>query len=106
MQKGKFAVYARVPPVDILKLDPNIFRVLVGLTELTCVGAILFLKPRLQVLATYVLLVIMVGALYTHYMIKDSLQEAGAAFFGLAIVLVRLYVLLYHPYTDLKLKLS
>lgn len=57
-------------------------------------------------MATYVLLVIMVGALYTHYMIKDSLQEAGAAFFGLAIVLVRLYVLLYHPYTDLKLKLS
>ena len=48
-QKGKFSVYARVPPIDILKLDPNVYRVLVGVVELACVGAILLLEPRLQV---------------------------------------------------------
>lgn len=48
-QKGKFSVYARVPPIDILKLDPNAYRVLVGVVELACVGAILLLEPRLQV---------------------------------------------------------
>ena len=95
--KGKFSVYARVPPIDILKLDPNVYRVLVGVVELACVGAILLLEPQLQLLATYVLLVNMVGALYTHYMIGDRLQEAGAAIFGLTIVLTRLYVMMYHP---------
>lgn len=48
-QKGRFSVYARVPPIDILKLDPNAYRVLVGVVELACVGAILLLEPRLQV---------------------------------------------------------
>ena len=51
----------------------------------------------LQVLATYVLLVNMVGALYTHYMIGDNLQDSGAAIFGLTVVLIRLYLLLYYP---------
>ena len=49
IQKGKFSVYARVPPIDILKLDPNVYRVLVGVVELACVGAILLLEPQLQV---------------------------------------------------------
>lgn len=48
-------------------------------------------------LATYVLLVNMVGALYTHYMIGDNLQDSGAAIFGLTVVLIRLYLLIYYP---------
>ena len=46
----------------------------------------------------------MVGALYTHYMIGDKLQDSGAAIFGLIIVLIRLYVMMYHP-TEAKAKL-
>ena len=48
-------------------------------------------------LATYVLLVNMVGALYTHYMIGDNLKDSGAAIFGLTVVLIRLYMLMYYP---------
>ena len=93
LQKTNFRHFARIPPVDILKLDPDIYRLLVAITELTCVGAIIFLKPRLQVLATYTLLVMMLGALYTHYAVGDAAHKFGGAIFGLVIVLLRLYTM-------------
>ena len=67
---------------------------LVGLTELACVVLIVFaFINRVAVLATWALLVLMFGALYTHYMVGDSLNDMGGAFFGLAIVLIRLYTM-------------
>ena len=93
----------------------------VAITELGCVAAMLFLDRRVRVLATYILLVLMVGiqypipflsvsrfhstmtcvhfstfqvgALYTHFMIGDTLKEAGGAIFGLTMVLIRLYTM-------------
>ena len=71
---------------------------IVGLTEVTCalVITLSFFLPLLgrpAVLATWVLLVIMFGALYTHFMVGDAVNEMGGAFFGLAIVLIRLYTM-------------
>ena len=70
----------------------------VGLTEVVCVLVIIlsfFLAflGRPAVLATWALLVLMFGALYTHYMVGDAVNEMGGAFFGLAIVLIRLYTM-------------
>jgi hypothetical protein len=70
----------------------------VGLTEVVCalIITLSFCLPflgRPAVLATWVLLVIMFGALYTHFMVGDTVSEMGGAFFGLAIVLTRLYTM-------------
>lgn len=79
--------------MDIFKLDADVYRMAVGITELGCVVAILFLDRRVRVLATYILLLFMVGALYTHFMVGDTLKEAGGAIFGLTMVLIRLYTM-------------
>ena len=66
---------------------------LVGGTELVCVALLLFGRSRPGLLATWVLLALMVGALYTHYSIGDTLQEMGGALAGLGFVLTRLYTM-------------
>ena len=71
---------------------------IVGLTEVACVAVIIlsFFLPflgRPAVLATWALLVLMFGAIYTHFMVGDAVSEMGGAFFGLAIVLIRLYTM-------------
>lgn len=91
--KHNFRKFARIPPMDIFKLDADVYRMAVGITELGCVVAILFLDRRVRVLATYILLLFMVGALYTHFMVGDTLKEAGGAIFGLTMVLIRLYTM-------------
>lgn len=70
----------------------------VGLTEVICVTVIIlsFLLPflgRPAVLATWTLLVMMFGAIYTHFMVGDAVNEMGWGFFGLVIVLTRLYTM-------------
>lgn len=82
----------RIPPFDFIRLDPGLYMLIVGLTELVCVVLIVSgIYSRRGILATWVLLVIMFGALYTHVMVGDAPKDMGGAFFGLAIVLVRLY---------------
>ena len=78
---------------------------LVGLTELTCVVLIVFaFIGRAAVFATWVLLGIMLGALYTHFMVGDAPKDMGGAFFGLAIVLIRLYTMGALWQTEIKIK--
>lgn len=98
IQRSKFNSYARIPPFDLIRLDPGLYMFIVGLTEVTCAVVIIlsFFLPflgRPSVLATWALLVIMFGALYTHFMVGDAVNEMGGAFFGLAIVLIRLYTM-------------
>lgn len=95
-QRSKFSYYARIPPFDLIRIDPGLYMFAVGLTELTCALLIIVsiaYVTRLSVLATWILLILMLGALYTHYMVGDALKEMGGAFFGLAIVLTRLYTM-------------
>ena len=94
-QKSSFISFSRVPPIDVLKLDPDMYRLIVGVTELACVGIILLLEYRLRLMATYVLLVLMVGALYTQYMVGDLSypEKFAGAVIGLILVLLRLYTM-------------
>ena len=79
---------------------------IVGLIELACVVVIaISTMGRRAVLATWVLLVIMLGALYTHFMVGDKPKDMGGAFFGLAIVLVRLYTIGALRNAEIKIKI-
>ncbi len=69
------------------------YRLIVAVTELVCVGTILLAEYRLRVLATWVLLVVMVGALYTHIMLHHPPNKLGGAIFGLVLVLTRLFTM-------------
>jgi uncharacterized membrane protein YphA (DoxX/SURF4 family) len=68
------------------------YRLAVGITEAVC-GAILLLIPgRLKQLANMVLLVIMFGAVYTHYVLGDKFDRmAPGLVFGL-LLLTRLII--------------
>ena len=91
----EFSRYITVPPASFLKLSAETYRVLVGVVELTMVVLMLvgYQKRRLQVLTSYGLLVLMIGALYTHVMVRDPVEKMAAAGVCLALVVVRLHVL-------------
>lgn len=94
LQRSKFNSYVKIPPFDMIGLDPGLYMLLVGIVELACVVLIVFaFISRTAVFATWVLLVIMFGALYTHFMVGDTPKDMGGAFFGLAIILTRLYTM-------------
>ena len=90
-QKTNFQTYARVPPVDLLKLEPDVYRTIVAVVELVCVSCLLCPQSKVQLLGNYVLMVIMLGALWTHYMVKDTADKFGPAVFCLTLLLTRLY---------------
>ncbi|CAF3570030.1 unnamed protein product [Rotaria socialis] len=68
------------------------YRMAVGIAEVVC-GAILVLIPgRLKQLANLILLVIMMGAVYTHYVLHDKFDRmAPGLVFGL-LLLTRLII--------------
>lgn len=105
-QRGKFSSYVRVPPVDLLRLSPQGYMTIVGATELVCVGLLLFNRSRVGLLSTWVLLGIMVGAIYTHFSIGDTLQDMGGALAGLGFVLTRLYTMGALNSAEVRMKLS
>ena len=79
---------------------------IVGVVELVCVGLLLFGRTRAGILTTWVLLVIMVGALYTHISIGDSIQDMGGAIAGLGFILTRLYTMGELNKLDQRLKMN
>lgn len=80
---------------------------IVGVTELTCVGLLLFGRSRVGLLSTWVLLVLIVGALYTHYSVGDAVQDMAPALAGLGFLLTRLYTIMGAPALDeIRLKLN
>ena len=91
MQKANFIKYVRVPPISFLNLDPDVYRMTVGGLEVVCVALMLSGMPRLSLLANEVLLVLMCGALYTHFSVGDGVAEMGGAFVALGLVLTRLF---------------
>lgn len=68
------------------------YRLAVGLTELIC-GTILILIPgRLKTLANFVLLCVMVGAVYTHYALNDKFDRMTPGLIFALLLLTRLIV--------------
>ena len=68
---------------------------LVGVVELTMVVLMLvgYQNRRLQVLTSYGLLLLMIGALYTHVMVRDPVEKMAAAGFCLVLIVIRLHIL-------------
>ena len=73
------------------KPRPDVYRMTVGGLEVVCVALMLSGMPRLSLLANEVLLVLMCGALYTHFSVGDGVAEMGGAFVALGLVLTRLF---------------
>ena len=77
--------------MDLLKLEPDVYRTIVAIVELSCVVCLLLPNPSLQTIGHYVLLVIMLGAMWTHYFIKHPIDKFVPALICLGLLLVRLY---------------
>ena len=95
MQVIEFSRYAAVPPASIFKLSAETYRVLVGVIELVMVILMLvgYQKRRLQVITSYGLLVLMIGAVYTHVMVGDPVGKMAGAAVCLVLIVIRLHVL-------------
>ena len=64
-----------------------------GTLEITC-AAVIILSPRgsrQQLLVTYVLAVVMAGAIYTHIMVNDPVGKMGPALVTSILIGLRLY---------------
>ena len=90
-QKAEFHEFAKIPPADLLKLEADVYRTIVGVVELVCVGCLLCPHSRVQLLGNYVLLVVMLGALYTHFAMKHTADHFVPALVAFALLATRLY---------------
>ena len=79
--------------MNVLRLKPEFYMLMVGILEISCVGLLLFGRARPAVLATWALLVLMVGALYTHVAVGDKPNDCIPAAIALFLVLTRLYTI-------------
>ena len=67
---------------------------MVGIVEVSCVAAILLpINLKQKVLATWVLVGVMAGALYMHFMVGDGLKEAMPAIMCSVLCVLRLFLL-------------
>ena len=90
-QKGNFHKFVRVPPVSMLKLEPAVYCSIVGVVELVCVACLVCPHSTVQLLGHYVLMVVMVGAVWSHYSIGDTVDKFVPALVCLGLLMLRLY---------------
>ena len=95
-----------MPPVDLLHLNAQNYMLIVGIVELVCVGLILFGHYRPGVLATWVLLIVIIGALFSQFHVGERLQDSFviATIFIMGCVLTRLYVM--GAFNDARIKIK
>lgn len=68
------------------------YRMAVGIAEIVC-GAILVLIPgRLKQLANVILLLIMLGAVYTHYVLHDKFERMAPGLVFSLLLITRLII--------------
>ena len=90
-QRSNFHKFVRVPPINLLQLAPDVYRTLVGVVELVCVACLACPHHKTQLVGHYTLLVLMLGAIWTHFSIGDSTDKMIPALSCLALLLLRLY---------------
>jgi hypothetical protein len=90
--RAEFRQYTTIPPIHLLGLDPDLYRIGVGLLEIGCFCIMIIANKneKLQAAVTYVLAVVMAGALYTHFMLNHSAGKMGGAIVTSILVLLRL----------------
>ena len=75
-----------------IRPDPDVYRASVGITEFGCVLLILAGIPIARLYALFTLLVVMIGAVYTHIVLHDPINEVAPAFIALLLILSLLYL--------------
>ncbi len=105
-QNVEFSKYVQIPPFNAFKIDPVLYRIAVAITELCCASILIVGSAKLQKLANYVLVVLMLGALYTHFMVNDTPDKFGGAVVGLVLCLLRLYAFGYFKQDFIKIKIG
>ena len=75
-----------------IRPDPEIYRVSVGITELGCALLIIAGTPKARLCALYMLLVVMIGAVYSHVALRDPIIEVAPAAIALVLILSLLYL--------------
>lgn len=76
--RRNFVQYSKVFPLSKLlnfKMNPKFYRLFIGWSEVVC-GTILVLVPgRIKQLANVMLLVLVLGAVYTHAALRDKFER-------------------------------
>lgn len=80
-----------IPPASLLKLEPDVYRTIVGVVELVCVACLVCPHSAVQMMGHYVLLCVMMGAVWTHYAIGDTVDKLVPALVCLGLLVLRLY---------------
>ena len=73
-----------------MKLEADVYRAAVAILELLCVACILCPKSSIQFYGSLTLLVIMVGAIFTHMAVNDPPVKLIPAVLAAGLVLSRL----------------
>lgn len=93
--RRNFIQYAKVfPGSEILKVtvDPKLYRLAVGWYEVVC-GTILVLVPgRVKQVSNFALLLLMLGAVYTHAALKDRFERMAPSIVFVLMLVCRLVV--------------
>ena len=77
--------------MNILQLGPDVYRTLVGVVELACVACLACPHSKIQLVGHYALLLVMLGAIWTHFFLKDTVDKMIPAISCLGLLLLRLY---------------
>ncbi|EEC16593.1 transmembrane protein, putative [Ixodes scapularis] len=95
LQRRNFIQYAKVFPGSRLlgmTIDPKLYRLAVGWYEVVC-GTILVLVPgRVKQASNCALLVLMLGAVYTHAALKDRFERMAPSIVFVLMLVCRLVV--------------
>ena len=75
----------------MLHLQPDIYRTVVGVVELLSVSLLACPHTKTQLLGHYTLLVVMLGAVWTHFSAGDTVDKMIPALSCLALLLIRLF---------------
>ena len=78
---------------------------IVGVIEVACAALIVLGDYRLRKLATWALLVVMLGAIFTHYVANHPPPQFVPAVVALFLVLARLYTMGALQQVEVKVKL-
>ena len=75
-----------------IRPDPDVYRTFVGIIELGCALLVLAGIPKARLYALFTLLVVMIGAIYTHIALHDPVNKMAPAIFAFILILSLLYL--------------
>ena len=75
-----------------IRPDPDVYHGFVGIIELGCALLIIAGIPKARLYALFVLLVVMIGAIYSHVALHDPVNNIVPAVVALVLVLTLLYL--------------